>query len=622
MVRSNRRLGNSATPKTVGAEPLGKVRRSQLISTYGIGAVIDLEKGSFMPMGLDDLEAVTRVRALTIKEARLEAQLGVSHFRLPPVVKELEGTLADPDTLAPAVRFPQWQECPKCHKLGREGYPFELADDGIQLRCTAHSGNVYTNPVRFVIACRAGHASDVPWEWWAHQNRDQGVCARPSLSLMSRGKSAALGDLYVFCTNCTTANSVAKIFQLTSFAKYGCQGSRPWLHDRDPSCSQEPTAIQRGASNFHFPIIASALSIPPVSKAAFQIIEDVWEFLRSMSVEAVGSFLQGQAEKWDVDVALLEAAWRERNSFETGTVDLAEGSMRAEEYSALCHDRDDPIVGGIVPHFENEVLEPEPRIAPWFDLVSAVHRLREVRALAAFSRIDPWPISPERIPQALADGRVAPLSKSRKSWLPAAEIKGEGIFLRFRSDAVENWIIANPEICGRASELDKRASRIASERGFEREYTITPRLLLVHSFAHALIRQISVDCGYSSAALRERLYVDEGDSGRPPMQGVLIYTGSPDSEGSLGGLVRLADGPLLNDIVTRTLNSARWCGSDPVCIETQPDQAGDRVSAASCHCCMLLPETACEKFNRELDRSVLVGAENAAFTGFFTDAVG
>ena len=101
------------------------------------------------------------------------------------------------------------------------------------------------------------------------------------------------------------------------------------------------------------------------------------------------------------------------------------------------------------------------------------------------------------------------------------------------------------------------------------------------------------------------------------MNGVLVYTGSPDSEGSLGGLVRLADPELLEPIVARTLISVGWCGSDPVCLETDPNQSGDRVSGAACHCCLLLPETACEKFNRELDRAVLVGDADRGFAGFF-----
>jgi hypothetical protein len=328
--------------------------------------------------------------------------------------------------------------------------------------------------------------------------------------------------------------------------------------------------------------------------------------------------LQGQAERYGIDASLLMAAWREKRAIESGAADLSEQSMRGEEYSALSVDRDDPVIGHIVPHFQKEVLERSEYLSPWFDLIGAVHRLREVRALAAFSRIDPYPVSPERLKDALADGKVAPLSKSPKPWLPAAEIRGEGIFLRFRDEAITSWIEDNPRLRERARVLDERSAQVALERGYEREYAITPRLLLVHSFSHALIRQISIDCGYSSAALRERLYIAEPSDGEGAMHGVLIYTGSPDSEGSLGGLVRLAAPDLLDDVVRRTLAAARWCGSDPVCLETSPKQAGDRISGAACHCCLLVPETACEKFNRELDRSVLVGSAEGEFNGFFS----
>ena len=118
--------------------------------------------------------------------------------------------------------------------------------------------------------------------------------------------------------------------------------------------------------------------------------------------------------------------------------------------------------------------------------------------------------------------------------LRGAEIRGEGIFLRFRTDAVDHWIRRNPQVAVRAAILEARSRQIAEQRGYERDYTVTPRLLLVHAFAHAFIRQISVECGYSASALRERLYVSE--LADRTMNGVLIYTGSPDSEGSLGGL--------------------------------------------------------------------------------------
>ena len=620
--RSRSRWGATPAAPPAGVDPLGSVRRSQLISTYGIGGIVDLEKGSFMPMGLEEWEDATRLPSLTIAEARLQALLGVSHFRLAPVAEQISGTRqVNPRRAAPAVRFPRWQECPRCHRLGVEGDPFELAPDGARLLCVG-CGNSATNPVRFVVACRAGHIDEFPWVWWAHRRRKEGVCGHPLLHLRSRGQSAALSDLFVECRGCKTgesftSSSLGDAFGNSGIDARGCSGSRPWLDDRERDCQNPPRVLQRGASNIHFPVVASALSSPPVSESLFQLVEDHWLTLEALPEEAVEPVLANIAARYGVDPAPLRAAYDARKRFDQAEGTVSEASSRAEEYAALSTTTNDPMLGGIVPHFRNEASPPPAELAPWFDLVGAASRLREVRALAGFSRIEPYPVGPERVHSAIMQGRLAPLSKTARPWLPAAEILGEGIFLRFRTERVDSWVQDNPEFIRQASILDERSARLAAERGYVRDYTITPRLLLVHSFAHALIREISLDCGYSSSALRERLYATEAEGGLPAMNGVLIYTGSPDSEGSLGGLVRLADERLLARIVTQAIRHARWCGSDPVCLETDRAQSGDRISGAACHCCLLLPETACEKFNRELDRTALVGDSEARWAGYF-----
>lgn len=612
----------SGSEPTDAIEAIGTVRRSQLVSTFGIGAIIDLEKGSFMPMGLEDWERINSLPSLRIGEERLQSMLGVSHFRLGPVKEQLAGTTQiRARSAAPAVRFPEWHECPKCHLIGRESAPFELADDGARLRCTAHGGIVYTNPIRFVVACRRGHLSDFPWEWWAHRGREEGICQRPLLRLGSHGESASLADLFVACESCSTPQrrtqqSLGTAFGADALKDWSCDGFRPWLYDRQADCQEQVRTLQRGASNVHFGVVGSALSIPPASEALAQIVEQSRMYLDGVPEAALPSVLTGVSQTYGVPVDQLLAAYNRLRSLDGQGPPLTERLAREQEYDALSQDRDDPIVGGVVPQFQNEALDPPTALCHWFDLIGATSRLREVRALAGFSRIEPHPVSPERVRQAIADGKVSPLSKSERTWLPGAEIRGEGIFLRFRTETVDAWIKDNPSLAARVAILEARSKQIAEERGYERDHVITPRLLLVHAFSHAFIRQISVECGYSASALRERLYVS--DTGRT-MNGVLIYTGSPDSEGSLGGLVRLADPDLLEPIVLRTLANAGWCGSDPVCLETDPRQSGDRIGGAACHCCLLLPETACERFNRELDRAMLVGDAEETFAGFFGD---
>lgn len=603
-----------------GVEPLGTVRRSQLISTYGIGAIVDLEAGSFMPTGLEDWANATRFASLSISEPRLQAQLGVSHFRSAPIMEAIPNSfgMVDARKTTPAVRFPEWQECPKCHRLGVEDAPFETK--GNRLRCM--KCNVIVNPVRFVVACGHGHIEDFPWSWWAHRNHSDGMCDRPTLFLRSHGSSAALADLYVECTNCPGArSSLGDAFGAKTFeGRRKCSGKRPWLHDQE-DCAEVPRAIQRGASNVHFGVVASALSIPPASQPAFQAVEELMGVLRHIPESTRMDAIRGFAEERGFDPEELRAAYESTQSTRSVDGRYTDAISRAEEYRALCLSTHDEPQGEYVPHFQNDVRAPDDRITKWFDLVGAVSRLREVRALAGFSRIEPYPVAGERIREAIRDGRISPLSATLSpDWLPAAEVRGEGIFLRFRSETVERWMAANPAVSERASALDRISAGVAKRRGYERDYLITPRLLLVHSFAHALIRQLSLDCGYSASSLRERLYVAEAADGAPAMQALLVYTGSPDSDGSLGGLVRMADAGLVEDIVLRTIAAAEWCGSDPVCGETDPAQSGERISGAACHSCLLLPETACEKFNRELDRTMLVGHPDARWSGYFQSA--
>lgn len=603
------------TPVPQGAEPLGKVRRSQLVSTYGIGAIIDLDKGSFMPMGLEEWESATGAPSLTITEARLQAQLGVDHFRLPPVMKPVPGTvLVEAKPTLPAVRFPEWHECPKCHRIGKEGNPFELATD--QSRLTCIQCRTFTTPVRFVVACRNGHIDEFPWEWWAHRNRAQGICDNPSLELRSLGRSASLGDLYVSCRHCRERSTLGDAFRPDALEQT-CSAYQPWLNHHSSSCSARVRVLQRGASNVHFAVAASALSIPPVSDSVFQVIDESWISLGALPAEAVETVIRHIAGQYGVPYEALLAAYRERKQIADPTRVYTDNSSRADEYAALSQDRNDDIVGGFIPQFCNSVSLPPPPLDRWFDLVAGVSRLREVRALAGFSRIEPYPVAGERIVQALAEGKIARLSRGRPNWLPASEIRGEGLFLRLRTEAIDRWVQDNPAIGMRVAALEAASAAVADARGYERDYTITARLLLVHTFAHALIRQISVDCGYSSSALRERLYIADATGEASAMNGVLIYTGSPDSEGSLGGLVRLADPQILPNIVMQAIRNAHWCGSDPVCLETDPAQSGEKVSGAACHCCVLVPETACEKFNRELDRTMLTGDAEHRWKGYF-----
>ena len=164
--------------------------------------------------------------------------------------------------------------------------------------------------------------------------------------------------------------------------------------------------------------------------------------------------------------------------------------------------------------------------------------------------------------------------------------------------------------------MDRWKEMVASDRdettrieGLERvrqeqNYWFLPRisahLIAIHTFAHVLMRQLVFESGYSSSALRERIYV------APDAAGVLIYTADSDSEGSLGGLVRQGRPDRLTDLILLALDQAVWCSADPVCSEAAGQGLGG-FNRAACHACCLVPETSCVLANTLLDRGLLLG---------------
>jgi hypothetical protein len=218
----------------------------------------------------------------------------------------------------------------------------------------------------------------------------------------------------------------------------------------------------------------------------------------------------------------------------------------------------------------------------------------------------------------------APISAVRKNWLPAIEVRGEGLFLELDPAALVAWEDKHPQVLQFAAAIDrayatdwKQRNEEDARAGKKPPRTITARYLLIHSLAHALIRQLGVDCGYSTSSLRERLYVG-GD--HQEMAALLIYTSTADSDGTLGGLASQAETARFIQVFEAALKSVTWCSSDPLCgagvhAFTEP------TNGAACHACMLAPETSCEEFNRLLDRRMLVGTPERPEIGFFSGLV-
>jgi hypothetical protein len=382
-----------------------------------------------------------------------------------------------------------------------------------------------------------------------------------------------------------------------------CTGRRPWLSDNDPDCDELPRVLQRGASNVWFSLTHSAISIPPWSEGAFLVLNKHWEMLRHLHDEAaLTSVLEGMnlAAGTIYTTADLVAAIAQRRADEGAPGDEVTTALKRDEHLALLNGRPEQskdqqfvcVPADAVPSALASIL----------DRVMVVKKLREVRVLESFSRIAPPRTSP--------GAPRPPLADKHPGWFPAVEVNGEGVFITFDGPGLEAWE-ATSFATRRAAQINENYRQRFTAVGAVPDRVITPRLILIHTLAHVLIDQWALDSGYPASSLRERLYVSD------EMAGLLLYTATSDSAGSLGGVVAEAHPDRLEASFSELLARASWCSADPLCIESGPSGV-DGLNLAACHSCCLLPEVSCEEMNLLLDRALLVGAPEEPDAGFLT----
>jgi len=608
------------------------IRRGQLISPFGVGAMVSFPRDeALMTAGLDAWTAYAKKQCPAdwlIREERLEARLGVSHLRLPPDHRDAGVGVQFPNQDVPFVRFPRWHYCHFC------GGMEELSLFGNRQRCRAwpwpkrncvqRTRKPWLIPIRFVTACPKGHIQDFPFMAWVHRGQPGGADCR--LRLQAGRSSAGLTGIKIACT-CGQNRSLGGIFDFNddkggALHRIGCdcQGFRPWLGEWEnpPGCGEFLQVVQRGASNVYFPQVVSSIYLPLWAESAtsgiVKALEDprIWGPLSSGLVggkisvdrcEMVASMRNLDSEE------LYAAAQRKLQGIgdQSALIAQTEEAFRRSEFDALKAGRGAPQSDLLV---ESATLNRyESRVSTFFSHLALIHKLRETRALAGFTRILPpdGDLTSPRLQRLALDPRI--------DWLPAMIVRGEGIFVELDYARMDAWMRNTPVVAERIRQLDIRSNQRRTDQGQPRRL-ISPQFVLLHTFAHVIINQLAYECGYGSASLRERLYCDLADPANP-MCGVLIYTASGDSEGSMGGLVRQGGQGLFENIVVRAIQKAGWCSSDPVCIESN-GQGPENSNLAACHSCCLLPETSCEEGNRLLDRGLLIGTPGEPNLGFFS----
>jgi hypothetical protein len=610
-------------PKNKKAErtyrPEGEIRRSQLLMGYGPGAMIDLLDDAVLIGGLEywryqdpkhPVEVIKEPR-LTQKLVEVMRGLGMNPssqlwLQAPPDCTYDEAT---PRQGIQALEFPRYFKCQRCSAIAYAS-EFEEAGRGRVHHCGPGYGTkpAPAVPVRFVAVCERGHISDWPWAWWTHRAAGRPKCDAPDIRL-HEGASGDISDISVSCATCQSP-PVKLASAMIPDLRPDCGGDRPWLGDHDiahQTCTLKARLLVRTATNGYLTQTMSALSLPTEDDALTAAVAGFWATLGDIHDLAalkvlrahVPDIKQAFPAKWS-DAVVLQAIERQRIGPGAALPPLDVAEYEAFDAAEPERAREQAPPGARF--FARRMDTPPDGLPPAIDAVVLAAKLREVRAQFGFCRLEGAIAAPDGTYG--QDTNIAALALDPK-WLPAIEINGEGLFIRFDTKKLTEWeqqelVKAREDVLrtGFNRWLASRRSAVVF-RGV--------RYYMLHTLAHLLMTAIALECGYSGSALRERIYCrapDPRTKGDHGMAGILISTGTPGSEGTLGGLVE--QGRHLRYHLRRAYDLGTLCSGDPVCALHQPDIHDARTTeGAACHSCLYIPETSCEAFNRFLDRALV-----------------
>lgn len=630
----------------------GPIRRSQLIAPFGVGAMVVVRDGiSLISCGLDhwykreSQNGNININEYEVEEWRLQRELKVSKFRLPPDFRRFRSGESTPnnDLKIPFLRFPLWHFCSTCHTLEELTSTVSQRFNPCSSCASKHKKNRNLVQVPFVAMCENGHIQDFPWKEWVH--RSANPTCKGTMYLKTTGEAGLAGQ-EVSCS-CGLDRNLGSITlgergvdtYLTANLddnnqRYSCQGLRPWLGmDGMQKCDAPLKGSLRAASNVYFAKQKSAIYLP---RSNFEVVNEIVALMERPPISSFISILKSSNNLARLSVKDLRGTYQsliegynetdindalkiiyKDNTDNANTEVIVDGddretAFRRAEFNALRAAKEEQQL--LIRKSDHASYDEDFREN--FSNITLISKLRETRAFTGFTRIfsenaqtneelrlNLWKKSPE----------------TSETWLPAYVVYGEGIFIELNYEKLNKWE-KQPNVIKRLKPLIEKIDEFRSKNNLEKRI-LSPRFILIHTLAHILINRLVFECGYSSASLRERIFASSNE--KEPMAGILIYTAAGDSEGTMGGLVRMGKHPYLEQVVRRAIEDASWCSVDPVCMELgeQGGQGPDSCNLAACHNCALLPETACEEFNKYLDRATLMGTIEDETIGYFSDTI-
>jgi hypothetical protein len=604
-----------------------EIRQSSVVQGTGPGAMTVLQEGlTVMIPGLDAWYRTKNNRQEIPEECRvydenLQGALGVNYFALPPAA----GISNEPQAeYLNASIFPRWVACSTCkslYRLGSSETEIKKCQD-----CVG-SGKKWTKSIQvnFVMVCKDGHLDEFPWLEWVHSGTEN-VCRAPQLKLESKGSgdlkgqriSCSCGQKRTLDRTASTDSSgdtfLTKNLNDKSKTPFKCTSERPWLREKDVKCDNDVRMILRNSNNIYYSVIADSILVPPADEdkaTLYDLIEPKLNLYKGKAIafrynyQRLAKWILGDLVVEDIDEDELIDTLRivfpdpATSAAVQPEVDREAGSiLNLPEWAALNKVQESRVLTVRNVGFIKGSI-------PGISQVHAVPVLNKTTALKGFKRLIPGEVG-------LFEGKnlLRRNPHTNADWLPAVRQVGEGILLTFEEGKMQDWE-AQPLLLQRIHKIEENLTKFGH---LTVANTPSPRSVFLHTLAHVLIQEFVLECGYTAAALAERIYSGEN------MAGILIYTASSDADGTMGGLVELAKPELLTKVFESAVEKARWCSNDPVCMELgRVGQGHHGTNLAACHSCALLPETACQNFNQSLDRATLIGdlTGQDKFFGFF-----
>ncbi|MBG98659.1 hypothetical protein CL659_06080 [bacterium] len=607
-----------------------KIRKSQLINTFAIGSVITTDLNESLLILANKrwrIENNLETKQLNDEE-NLKNLLGVNKFISPPNdngswTYQYGNRIWKPsNTFVRTIRFPRWHYCTniKCramHKVDCDQYIPQCRNKQ-QKNCKDRIGTQSSLiPVRFLLVCTNGHVDDYHFTEHVHDGINEDL---HQLEYNTYGNDSSTSGIMIKCITCNKQKNMGEALLPDRLGNinYTCKGYRHWLFEDNlestvEECNQnypeyKIQGIQKGASNFYYAINRSAIWIPKDGSGFSNDTIEQYKILKERRFFENTETIHIQALKYIIDPAMYDTTPElimQYHEYERTRAAVTINDMediKFNEYTTFNK------VPGIPGDKDYEVKiqsldDYESWVETYFDKISLLEKMRETKAFCGFRRILPYPKNFDN-----NDSEKINSINGDMNEIPAIIVRGEGIFLNFNLDTLDKW----------RKDSSLNGYKINQNPQDNLDYESETTFVLLHSFAHLLIKELSLECGYNSSSIKERIYANT--EGRSHMAGILIYTSDGDSEGSLGGLVRLGKPGNFERIMRNIIQKTSWCSGDPVC-SSIGHQGPQKANLAACHNCLIISETSCSHFNKYLDRSTITKTYNSNYENYFKEVL-